>query len=162
MSARLGHEVHAAEDDELGLGPRGRLAGELERVARDVGELDDLVALVVVAEHERRVPSAARAARARSTRSGVAGAGRSPGALDAALGGQVDSAPQQQEGRRRRLGEGAVTLTRRSSHTGAGTPVRRATMHGVRVLIAPDSFGSSLTAAEAAEAIAEAWRAAAP
>jgi glycerate kinase len=35
-------------------------------------------------------------------------------------------------------------------------------MHGVRVLIAPDSFGSSLTAAEAAQAIAGAWRAAAP
>ena len=32
-------------------------------------------------------------------------------------------------------------------------------MHGVRVLIAPDSFGSSLTADEAAEAIAGAWRA---
>lgn len=35
-------------------------------------------------------------------------------------------------------------------------------MHGVRVLIAPDSFGSSLTAAEAADAIAGAWRTVAP
>lgn len=35
-------------------------------------------------------------------------------------------------------------------------------MHAVRVLIAPDSFGSSLTAAEAAAAIAGAWRATAP
>ncbi|MEZ0447837.1 glycerate kinase family protein [Cellulomonas sp. ICMP 17802] len=35
-------------------------------------------------------------------------------------------------------------------------------MHGVRVLIAPDSFGSSLTADEAAQAIAGAWRATAP
>ncbi|WP_028048613.1 glycerate kinase [Cellulomonas sp. URHD0024] len=35
-------------------------------------------------------------------------------------------------------------------------------MHGVRVLIAPDSFGSSLTADEAADAIAGAWRAVAP
>lgn len=33
---------------------------------------------------------------------------------------------------------------------------------GVRVLIAPDSFGSSLTAAEAAETIAGAWRTTAP
>ena len=49
---RLGHEVHAAEDDVLRLRPRGRVAGELERVAGDVGELDDLVALVVVPEHE--------------------------------------------------------------------------------------------------------------
>lgn len=35
-------------------------------------------------------------------------------------------------------------------------------MHGVRVLIAPDSFGSSLTADEAAQAIAGAWRSTAP
>ncbi|MBO3103628.1 glycerate kinase family protein [Cellulomonas fengjieae] len=35
-------------------------------------------------------------------------------------------------------------------------------MHAVRVLIAPDSFGSSLTAAEAAQAIAGAWRSTAP
>ncbi|GIG19778.1 hypothetical protein Cch01nite_05020 [Cellulomonas chitinilytica] len=35
-------------------------------------------------------------------------------------------------------------------------------MHGVHVLIAPDSFGSSLTAAQAADAIASAWREAAP
>ncbi|KRD44899.1 hypothetical protein ASE38_12775 [Cellulomonas sp. Root930] len=35
-------------------------------------------------------------------------------------------------------------------------------MHGVRVLIAPDSFGSSLTADEAARAIAGAWRSTAP
>ena len=48
----LGHEVHAAEHDEVRLGPvRGGLR-ELERVAGDVGELDDLVALVVVAEDE--------------------------------------------------------------------------------------------------------------
>ena len=50
---RLGHEVHAAEHDELRLRAGRRLAGELERVTGDVGELDDLVALVVVAEHER-------------------------------------------------------------------------------------------------------------
>ena len=35
-------------------------------------------------------------------------------------------------------------------------------MHAVRVLIAPDSFGSSLTADEAAQAMAGAWRATAP
>ena len=50
---RLGHEVHAAEDDALGIRPGGGLLGQLEGVAGDVGELDDLVALVVVAEHER-------------------------------------------------------------------------------------------------------------
>ena len=57
----LGHEVDAAEDDVLGLGPRRRLARQLEGVAGDVGELDDLVALVVVAEDED--PVAERPAR---------------------------------------------------------------------------------------------------
>ena len=46
----LGHEVHAAEDDVVGLGMGRRAAGELERVAAEVGVLNDLVALVVVAE----------------------------------------------------------------------------------------------------------------
>ena len=49
---RLGHEVDAAEDDVLGLGTGRGVAGQLEGVAGDVGELDDLVALVVVAQHE--------------------------------------------------------------------------------------------------------------
>ena len=44
----LGHEVDAEEDDQLGLGGRGAAPGEQERVARDVGERDHLVALVVV------------------------------------------------------------------------------------------------------------------
>jgi hypothetical protein len=42
----LGHEVHAAEDDRLGIRPGLRGVGELERVAREVGVLHDLVALV--------------------------------------------------------------------------------------------------------------------
>ena len=36
-------------------GSRGGIASELERVAGHVGELDDLVALVVVTEHEHPV-----------------------------------------------------------------------------------------------------------
>ena len=51
----LGHEVHAAEHDELSAGPRCCVTGQFERVASDVGELDDLVPLVVVAEHEGTV-----------------------------------------------------------------------------------------------------------
>ena len=49
----LGHEVHAAEDDEVGLSARGDLAREAERVADEVGELDHLIALVVVAKNEQ-------------------------------------------------------------------------------------------------------------
>ena len=47
---RLGHEVDAAEDDELGVpGGRGQ-AGQPERVAPGVGPAHHLVPLVVVAE----------------------------------------------------------------------------------------------------------------
>jgi hypothetical protein len=48
----LGHEVHAAEHDEVGLGVGRHALGQLVRVAGVVGELDDLVALVVVAEDD--------------------------------------------------------------------------------------------------------------
>ena len=46
------HEVHAAEDDELGVGMLRYLARELERIAGVVGELDHLVALIVMAEDD--------------------------------------------------------------------------------------------------------------
>ena len=48
----LRHEMHAAEDDELGVGMGGHLTGQLERIAGVVGELDDFVALVVMAEDD--------------------------------------------------------------------------------------------------------------
>ena len=51
----LGHEVHAAEDDRLGVGLRLRRVGELERVAHEVGVGDDLVALVEVPEDDDAV-----------------------------------------------------------------------------------------------------------
>ena len=49
----LGHEVDAAEDDVLDALLVGGLAGELEAVAGEVGEVDDRVLLVVVAEDRR-------------------------------------------------------------------------------------------------------------
>lgn len=51
----FGHEVYAAEDDVLGFGEFGGFAGELEGVAGDVGEADDVVLLVVVAEDDEFV-----------------------------------------------------------------------------------------------------------
>ena len=47
----LRHEVHAAEDDELGLGVLAYVASELEGVAGIVGEFDHFVALIVMAEN---------------------------------------------------------------------------------------------------------------
>ena len=47
------HEMHAAEDDELSVWMPADLAGELVGVADVVGELDDLVALIVMAEDHK-------------------------------------------------------------------------------------------------------------
>ena len=47
------HEVHAAEDDELGVGVLADLTGQLVGVAGVVGEGDHFVALIVMSEdHE--------------------------------------------------------------------------------------------------------------
>ena len=63
----LRHEMDAAEHDELGVGMLRHLAGQAERVAGVVGELDDLVALIVMAENNDALPQ------------------RSPGVGDAAV-----------------------------------------------------------------------------
>ena len=54
----FGHEVHAAEHDELRFGMLRDLARQAERVADVVGELDHFVALVVMAEDDQ--PAAER------------------------------------------------------------------------------------------------------
>ena len=51
----LGHEVDAAEHDELGLAARRGGTGQLQRVADIVGELDHLIALIVMAENDDAV-----------------------------------------------------------------------------------------------------------
>jgi len=51
--SRLGHKVNAAKDNVSGLAATGSVAGQLERVAAKIGELDHLVLLVVMAQdHE--------------------------------------------------------------------------------------------------------------
>ena len=51
----FGHEVDAAEDDVLSVGEFGGFAGELEGIADDIGEADDVVLLVMVAEDDEAV-----------------------------------------------------------------------------------------------------------
>ena len=50
---RFGHEMNAAEDDELGSRLIGGPARELEAVAGEVRKLDDGVLLVVMAQHDQ-------------------------------------------------------------------------------------------------------------
>ena len=52
----LGHEVHTAEDDELGFGVLRHFAREAERIADVIGELDDLVALIVMTKDDETAP----------------------------------------------------------------------------------------------------------
>jgi hypothetical protein len=47
----LGHEVHAAKDNIATLG-LGSLEGELEGVTAEIGELDDFVALIMMAQND--------------------------------------------------------------------------------------------------------------
>ena len=54
----LGHEVHAAKDDVLGVLPIAGPLGQLEGVSADVGKLDDLVALVVMPENDETLAEA--------------------------------------------------------------------------------------------------------
>ena len=53
--SRLGHKVDATKDDVLGVTTIGGVAGQLERVAPKVSELDDLLLLVVVAQNHQLV-----------------------------------------------------------------------------------------------------------
>ena len=93
----LGHEVDAAEDDVRRLGLRCGLARELERVAGDVGELDDLVALVVVAEHEDLVAEPSLGCSRALDQVRVRRGRQVAGALHAALAVGVGVAAQEQE-----------------------------------------------------------------
>jgi hypothetical protein len=46
--------MHAAEDDEIGVGLAGRLLGKQEGIALEVSVLYDLFPLVMVTEHSHR------------------------------------------------------------------------------------------------------------
>ena len=49
---RLGHEAHAAEGDDFGVGRRG-LARQVEAVADEIGEVLDFRLLVIMREDDR-------------------------------------------------------------------------------------------------------------
>jgi hypothetical protein len=95
---RLGHEVDAAEDDELGLGPGRGLLGQPEGVAPGVGEGDDLVALVVVAEHERPLAQGRPGRAGPLDQLGVGRRGQVPRAGGALLGRPLGAEEVEEDG----------------------------------------------------------------
>ena len=94
---RLGHEVHAAEDDVLRLRSGGRVAGQLERVAGHVRERDHLVALVVVTEHEHPLLEPLLRADRPGDQVGIGGRRQVAGTLDPALGGVVGAEAEREQ-----------------------------------------------------------------
>src|SRR5690349_7596125 len=124
-----------------------------------------------------RLPSASRAVRARDTRSGSDGSGRSPGHSTPRSLRRSWPRPRSRSAVEEGAGSANPPGTGTEGPAGAGAPMpflvvmgglvvihglSHGMMAGVRVLIAPDSFNGTLTAAEAAEAIAEGWRRHAP
>ncbi len=93
----LGHEMHTAEDDVVGFGPGRCGLGELERVAGDVGELDDLVALVVVAEDEHPVSEGRLRGPGTLHERRVGRCRQLAGAFDAAFGVRIRLGAQQEQ-----------------------------------------------------------------
>jgi hypothetical protein len=115
----LGHEMHTTEHDVLGLRPGGRVASELERVARDIGELDHFVALVVVSEDEHALAELLLRRLGACNEGRIAGHRQIAGALNPTLGAGV-APPAQQEQRRRgsgRFNEGRhASIVAQSAH----------------------------------------------
>ena len=95
---RLGHEVNAAEDHELGLGPGRGLLGQAEGVAAGIRELDDLVALVVVAEDERPVTQGGPGRPGPLDQLGVGRRRQVAGAGGARLGGPLGAEEVEEDG----------------------------------------------------------------
>src|SRR2546423_2603820 len=111
-----------------------------------------------------RSPSAAFARVARATRSGSLGAGSSPG--QSTPRSEPASAPRPSRSRAVAVGEGSAQEVTSSWLHSAVAPGGSADVTcetpGVRVLICPDKFAGTLTAVQAAEAIAAGWSAVAP
>ena len=121
MCGRLRHEVHAAEDDVCRLRPSSRFLGQLEAVAHDIGELDHLIALVVVTQHEHLVPEGGLGGTSPFHQAPVRRCRQLTGALDASLGGEVAALTEDEQGQRGvarlfRCGAHASIVCRLKSH----------------------------------------------
>ncbi len=136
-------------------GPRRRLARELERVARDVRELDDLVALVVVAQDEDAVAKRGLCRAGAFHQPGVRRGGQATGAIDSSFRVRIGALSKQHECGRTRLHEGIAHLSI--------VPRGPRQTCGVRVVMTveawPDEGGGFIPASVAAALASKAWAA---
>ena len=97
---RLGHEMHTAEHDVVRAGPPRSVAGQLERVTSHVGELDDLVTLVVVAEYEHAAAKRLLSGAGTLGERGIGRRGERARALHAALAVAIGSSAEREQRKR--------------------------------------------------------------
>ena len=141
----------------------------LNEIAGDVGELDDLVALIVMAEHEQPLAQRGLGPPGSLDKSRVGGWRQIARTLDAPLGSRVGLPPENEERQRRsgpecRCGSGshptnvlsACCLTAASLAMAPATPTRRR-QASMRMLVATDAMGA-LSSRQAGELIASGWR----
>jgi len=89
--------VDTTEDDVRRVWPRCGFLGQLETVAGDIGERDDLIALVVVAEDEDLVPQSGLGDAGTFDQAGVRGSRQLTGTFDAPFGSEVTAVTEDQE-----------------------------------------------------------------
>jgi len=99
----LRHEVHAAENDELCLWSCGGLLGELKRIPRDIGELNDLVTLIVMTQDEEPVAQCLLCCQSSRGKVGVRRRGEVSGALDPSFAIGIRLLTEEEQGERGRL-----------------------------------------------------------
>ena len=91
--------MHAAENNELRLWSCG-LLGELERIPGDIGELNDLVTLIVMSQDEEPVAECLLGCQGTRDKIGVGRRGEIPGALDPSFAIRICLLTEQEQGQR--------------------------------------------------------------
>lgn len=129
------------------------MLGETEGVSRDVGKLDDLIALVVMAEDQQLIAECLFGCLGSCHEGWVRSHRQLTRTVDAALARGVSLTPEQQQrqgSRRDPLWQVQILHSHVFDANTGKIPF-------VRVLIAPDCFGDTLSAPDAAKTIASSW-----
>jgi len=90
--------MDAAKDDVIGFRTTRGVAGQLERVAGDISELDDLIALVMVPKDENPCSEGGLRGSGAFDQIGVRGRWKLTRAVHTAFGFRVAASSQQQKG----------------------------------------------------------------